>query len=148
MKKKGGRISLVLILAIIAVLIGVSVMYATTSGDSPESAGSKFMSALAKGDVDQLTDLSYVVNATPADIHQKWDFACHTAGPYYHFKWRANGAIIADQDTAALKIWYTKDANARGSYEDTFELPLIRVNGHWKVDVSSMDHSIYPAMPR
>jgi hypothetical protein len=122
--KLAGRVSVLAVLAIFAVIVGGAVIVLLTTGESPESAATSFLSALAKGDINELTNLSYMANQSPEEVKKKWDFAENVAGPYYRFAYRVTGSNQADANDA------------------------VKVGDKWKVDVRSVNIELFPALPR
>lgn len=132
----------------IAVLLGLAVLGVLLmfSGDNPMGAASRFMSALAKGDVDTLTKLSYYEG--PKDkLREQWEFACKEAGEYYLFRWRVQTARIHGEDRAAVLTWIERNLGP-SSFEEKIDLPMVKEDGAWKVDVRAIYRGMYPALPR
>lgn len=116
--------------------------------ESPDSAGAKFMFALAKGDSAKLTDLSYISGASKEDIKKQWDYATKVAAPHYLFAFRLNGSSQSSPDEASVKVMMFRNVGDPGSYEEKFELPMVRKEGRWLVDVAGINRGLYPALPR
>lgn len=145
--KQAGRVSLLSIIVIAAVLIGGAVLVLLHSSDSPESAAATFMTALAKGDVNTLTNLSYVTNETPDEIRKQWDFAENHAGKYYCFSWEMTSSLQSDASNAAISMQFVKNLGKPASYPETVNIPLVKDQGTWKVDVAAVDRTLFPALP-
>lgn len=108
------------------------------------------MTALAKGDVDTLTKMTYLgANTSEDQIRKEWNFACNTAGKHYVFMWRITSSMEQDPGkVGSVQMQVTRNANTPGSYEEGFQLPMLKVNGQWKVDVRGISRQMYPALPR
>lgn len=143
---QSGRVSLLGILGLASfVLIGALLFL---SRESLNSVGGRFMSALAKGDVDTLTKMSFLGKRTPEEIRNMWKFTVGTSGKYYNFRYRITSSRQADQNSGTVTMMFTKDADSPSAFEEKRELPLVKVNDDWKVDVANMSRDIYPGLPR
>jgi hypothetical protein len=134
------------LVGIICLVLLVPLFFASKRG--PENTAVDFMSALAKGDVDQLTKLSTIGNLPPDQVHKKWEDAINAA-KYYRFAWRITDVSSASDTSAAVEMQLRRNLNTReGEDEMPHELPLVKVNGEWKVPVDQMDRDIFPYLPR
>jgi len=140
------RISVVGALGVVAAVIFVGIL--ATGRESLGSVGGRFMSALAKGDVDTLTKMSYLGNEPEDQIRKEWDFAVNTAGKYYNFTFRITGSLQSNDKTGSVNMQLMRDATSAGSYEEVYELPLVKVGDDWKIDVKSISREMYPALPQ
>ena len=145
--KQAGRASVLTILVVAAVLLGGIVMLFARVGDSPETAAQNFMTALAKGDLDSLTKLSFLENQTPEQIRKQWDFAENTAGKYYRFTYAISGSSQPDPTDATVSMQFEKNAGDPAAYPEAVTIPLVKVGQEWKVDVAAMDRTLFPALP-
>lgn len=114
--------------------------------DSPTQAGNEFLVALAKGKVDDLVNDSYY-QGSKEDLRKQWEFATTEAGQYYRFLWRVKDERISSPTSASIQLGWVKNVGTPGAYEDNAELPMVKENGRWKVDVKAMSHDLYPALP-
>jgi len=135
-----------LVIAGLASLVVVAALFAF-GRDSAGDAAHDFMSALAKGDVDKLTELSYYPGASKDELKKKWDFTVHKAGKYYRFLGRIVNVTQTDNENAAAVMQITRNADG-GGYEEKFQLPLVKEGDEWKVDVRAISRSMYPGLPR
>jgi len=97
--------------------------------------------------VDRLCELSYF----PGDkekLRKQWEFAVNDAGKYYVYTWQFTGTTISDSDTAAVAMAFMANADQSGSPESKIQLPMVKENGVWKVDVKAITTEMYPALPR
>jgi hypothetical protein len=115
--------------------------------DSPTAVGNEFLVALAKGDVDTLVKDSYYPGSKE-ELRKQWEFATQEAGVHFRFTWRVKDERQSSDTSASIQLGWTKNAGSPASYEDGTELPMVKDNGTWKVDVRALDHDMYPALPR
>jgi hypothetical protein len=106
------------------------------------------MTALQKHDIDQLTELSAVPADQKGKLHKQWDFCLNTATPTYNFRWQFQYSAATGTDTEVVTVKMWKNADNPGSYDENFQVPLVKVDGRWKVDVYRMSSKFYPAIPR
>lgn len=148
--RESGKIGLLSLGAI--AIVGMIVASFFFAKDDPAAVGAQFMDALARHDVDKLTELSFVGKTDPAAaeaekkrIHDEWDFSVNTAGEHYGFSWRITGSTVATDDKATVTMQVNKIAST--GYDEKYELPLEKVNNKWMVDVAAISRSMFPAMP-
>lgn len=144
--RTAGRVSLLLIAGIACVLLVVVPFF--LAGDSPTSAASRFMILLAKGDAEGLTDMSYLGGTPREEMLKQWDFTVHDAAPYYRFTWNIHRTDLPNANSANVAIGVQRNAGTSGEYEENFGLPMIKVDGKWKVDVRGINREMYPDLPR
>jgi len=143
---RSGRVSLVGLFGLIVVIVAVGILF--FGRESLTTVGGRFMGALAKGDVDTLTKMTYLGNKSQEDIRKQWDFACNKAAKYYNFRWKIVAAGQADEKSGSVRMQVVRSADNPSSYEENFQLPLIKVGDEWKVDVKGISREMYPALPR
>lgn len=129
---------------IFAVLIGAFVF----AGQSVSHVGVQFLDALARGDVDKLTDLSDIPGRSREEIRKEWDFAVNTAGKYYRFEWKLDEGNEISPGLGSVRCQIRRNADNPGSYDEKFELPMHKVDGKWKVAVAEVSADVFPALPR
>lgn len=144
--RRRGRANWLVVLGLIGVV--VIVVLFLIGGRSATSVAAEFMSALGKHDVAKLTELSYMDGDTPEQVRKKWEYTTQVAAPYYRFKWQFLGESSAAPDTSAVRLWVWRDAQSPASYEEKFEIPMVKVDGKWKVDVRGLNRLMYPGLPR
>jgi hypothetical protein len=106
------------------------------------------MEALAKHDVDTLTKMTMMTGASQDNIRKQWDFSVNKAERYYEFGYRIESSAQANDHAASVKVQMTKDIDHPGSYEELMELPMVKVDGQWKVDVRALSRDFYNCLPR
>lgn len=145
--RRAGRISWILVAVIAGLIAFIGILF-VSSGDTPEAAGSKFMSALLNADADTLTKLSYMEGLSPEQIHQRWDYTLNRAAPHYRFVYNIDTSVRTGEQSAALKITFTRNVGQKDSSAENYQLPLVKVGNEWKVDVRSMNREMFPGLPR
>ena len=105
---------------------------------SPEEAAREFMNALAKGDVAKLTEMSYLPDpAKPVEEQWKDTFEKHAKN--YVFAWKMEGSV---------KILIVEIRVPDLHENDVANLPLIKRDGEWKIDLRSLTRTFFPGLPR
>ena len=146
MRFAGMRVNLMWLGAAIAVVLAAIFFFAGHGG--PTSTAEEFMQDLAKGDVAGLTDISYVRGSDKEALRKAYEFSTQEAGKNYSFMWRVKNESQADPNTASVQLAVIRNARSQASYEENFEIPLVRQNGKWLVDVGGVNALLYPALPR
>ncbi len=146
--KQSGRVSLVGLLGIFAVIV-ILVLF-LFSKESLGSIGGRFMQALANGDVETLTKMSYMGDTPEDKVRDEWKFATQVAGLHYRFVYRVTGFVQADENRGSVRIGITRNADQGGGYEENSALPMVKdaKSGLWKVDVRAINREMYPGLPR
>jgi hypothetical protein len=140
-----GRINVFVPFAILMVAMVAVVLFFSKS--SPTAAGSSFMDALVRGDVNELTELSYLGNTPKSEIQKEWEFATQVAGKHYDFSWSITASTtLGDSGSVQLSVY--RNFGNPGAYPENFSLPMTLVNGQWKVDVANVSRELYPGLPR
>lgn len=143
--KRSGRASLVIV--ILVALVAAVVVLFIMAGDSPSGVAGRFLTALAKGDTKTLTELTYMEGKTPDQIKEAWD-QTKAVTKYWQFQWKIQDSKDQDADNATVVLAWTKNSSSPSSYEEKYELPLLKRDGKWKVDVRGISREMYPALPR
>ena len=116
--------------------------------ESVGTVGTRFMDALARGDVETLTKMSYIGDRPEAEIRKDWDFAVNNAGRHYRFAWKFLGSEQTGPEAGNVRLDIQRNLDKGGSYDEKFQLPLIKVGDVWKIDVRSVSRDMFPALPR
>jgi hypothetical protein len=143
--RNSGRVNLFALFAVVAVVMIAIVVFFSKS--SPGTAGGAFMDALVRGDVNELTNLSYISNTDPSEIKKEWTFATQVAGKHYNFAWTIT-ASTAQGDSGSVQLSVQRNFGTPGAYPENFALPMTMVNGQWKVDVANLSRELYPGLPK
>ena len=148
--RESGKIGILTVAAIVIVgMIFVSFLF---TKEDPASVGSQFMDALARHDVDKLTELSLVGKTDPSKaeaernkLRDQWKFCVETAGEHYSFAWKITGSNNATEDHATVIVQINK-GGANG-YDEKYELPLEKVSNKWLVEVRGISKTMFPGLP-
>lgn len=143
---RSGKASWVMVagLAGVALVVGIFIL----GGDSPSSVAGKFMTALSLGNVDQLTELSYLPGEDKSKVSQQWDYAVNVSGKYYRFKFAIRSDRIISDTEAAVSISMWRNYFSGIAYDEKFELPMVKDHGKWLVDVRGINRELFPGLPR
>lgn len=146
MNRQSGKVHIITILGALCGLMIVGLLF--FSRESPQTVAGAFMGALGRGDVDTLVKLSYAPDRDKDELRSQWEFAVKEAGPYFRFTYDIKGVKEADDKTAAVRMIYWPNVDDPASYEQNYDLPMVKEDGKWKVDVLSITSKMYPALPR
>lgn len=142
--RRAGRVSpLFLGVVLAAVALAILLLYGQ---EGPAAAGSRFMDALARGDVKTLAETSYVPGKSPEELRKAWEFTT-AAGKHYLFHWEITSSSQVNDHDATVRLAVQRNFGP-GSYDENYGLPLHKVDGKWKVDASGISREMYPALPR
>ena len=144
--KQSGRVSILMLASIVSVVFITAILL--FSKESVSSVGTRFLDALERHDVDTLTKMSMMSGTSPEQIHKEWDQCVNHAGKYYTFAYHVEGASQSGDNLGSVRFRLIKDADRPGAYDEAVELPMVKVDGEWKVDVRSMSHELFPGLPR
>lgn len=144
--RQSGKASIITILSIAAILLIVGLL--AFSRESLGSVGGRFMEALRTGNVDQLTKMSYLGTMPEDQMRKQWDFAVNHAGKYYKFGYRITAAKDIDGKSGTVMMQVLRNAISPGAYEESFQLPMVKVGDEWKVDVRALSRELYVALPK
>jgi hypothetical protein len=139
-----GKVHWLVALGIVGILVLAAIML--TGGESPQSRGAAFMSALAEGDAKKLASLSYVEGMSDAEIEAEWEETV-SRSKYYRFMWRPLSMVQQDQEQAAMKMFMVRNPGP-SSYEENFQISLQKVDGKWKVLPNTLSREAFPFLPR
>lgn len=140
-----GKISATLIV-IVAFVIGLVAM-SLRPNESPTLAGAQFMAALAEGDAEALTELSYRDDLSKEEMLEMWTYTTQVVAVYFTFTYGITGESKPSEDTAVVSMDYAKRAGMSGSYDERYELPMKLVDGKWKVEVFALNRKMFPGLP-
>lgn len=143
MLRVAGRIHWLTIAALVGVLAMAAVLL--SGGDDAQVRAATFMSALARGDAQKLAESTYVQGKSEAEILEAWKKTVEDA-KYYRFKYRILG-IQPTGDSAVVRMHVWRSYRP-GSYEENFQLDLVRQDGKWKVRGNGISREMYPFLPR
>ncbi|MBX3119912.1 MAG: DUF4878 domain-containing protein [Fimbriimonadaceae bacterium] len=141
---RAGRLNIVLALGLASVIVLAVLLVMTRS--SPSVTVGNFLTALAKADVDQLVELSHY-DGDKAELRKQWEFCVKEAAPHVRFVWTMVGSREISDTSASVNILWTKDLGNQG-YEKRYEIPCVKEDGQWKVDIVAVARDMFPALPR
>lgn len=144
--KIAGRASPVLIMGVLSVVVFVGVLF--TGGGTPTSTASSFMVALGKRDIDTLVELSALDGKTPEELREAWKYSTETVGKHYRFAFNILASREANETTSTVTMHVFRNADMSSTYAEKFELPLVKVDGKWLVEVRGINRQMYPGLPR
>ncbi|MCX7799182.1 MAG: hypothetical protein N2109_02445 [Fimbriimonadales bacterium] len=144
--RQSGRVHWMVAVAVALLVAIVALIF--FAGESPAVVTGRFLYALQLRDVDTLTELSYVPEGDAGHIRDDWDFTVNVANPNYRFTYRVLHVKELGGSDAVATVEMKKDAFSPAAYEENFQLPLVRKDGKWKVDVYNLSRKMYPALPR
>lgn len=145
--RQHGRVNLVALIGVSTLLLLGAALGSALLRESLSSSASKFMDALARGDAETLTDLTYRGDSSREQILDQWKFATQVAGKHYMFRWQILDEKQTDEDQGTVQMFIWRNYGP-SSYEEKYGLELRREEGKWKVDVSGIARNMYPALPR
>ena len=148
--RQSGKISLLSVaVAAIFVMIIASLFLAK---EDPQAVGAQFMDALARHDVDKLTELSFTGKTDPQEVaaekkklHDQWDFCVNVAGQHFGFLWKVSAATLATDNHGSVTVMLTKAGPS--SYEEKYELPLEKEGGRWVIDAGAISRNMFTGLP-
>lgn len=142
--RAGIKLNLIVVFGVLG-LAAIAILL-VLSQNSPDVAGEQFMKALAKKDVNKLVELSYMENPS-APLKDQWADTVNNKARTYVFLWVWESSR-RQGDEAVLLVHLIEFKGPVQSDSETFELPLVRKEGKWKVDLRSLSRKFFPALPR
>ncbi len=142
MNRRSGKIHWMYAVGLLGILVIVAFFF--RMGETPSSAGTKFMDALARGDAKTLTELSYAEGEPAESVQKKWEYTLAYPAKHYVFRWQTK----ADQGINAEQATYIVDLDRQAGYLEPFEIPMVKDQGRWKVDLYQLDRTMFPGLPR
>lgn len=146
MRLVAGKVS-VTVIVIVAFLVGLVAMM-LVSGDTPTTTAAQFMKALEDGDYKTLAAMSYGGEVPQSVLEEQWEYTMTVAAPHFQFTYEIKGETQPSRDSAIVWMMFTKNVASGGSYAERFDLPMVRTEDGWKVDVFSMNRDMFPGLPR
>lgn len=144
--KQAGKTSVITIFGILgAVTIGILMFFGQ---ESPSTACTRFLDALARGDVDAVVKNSFMAGVDDAKAKESWTYTLKTAAPYYRFGWEILNTKTASDTKASVEINFVRNIGSDMAYPERFGIPMEKKDGTWKVDVRSLPRKIFPSFPR
>ncbi|HVL39521.1 MAG TPA: hypothetical protein VM328_09045 [Fimbriimonadaceae bacterium] len=144
--RESGRLSLLPVLGVIFAIVIVALLF--VSGENPSTAAREFMNALATSDIETLTKRSYIEGNSREEIKKKWEFTMNEVAPYYRFAWQVRSHKQVADDQATVNLGFVRGVGSLSAYEEKFELPMVRKDGEWLVDLRGIERKKFPGLPR
>lgn len=143
---RSGRFNPFIVVGVICILILIPLFVVSRRG--PENDAADFLTALGKGDVDQLAKLSVIGNHNLDERKKLWQQTVD-ASKYFTFTWRISDVANVTPDRAAVTIQERRALELRlGEDEEPHMITMVKTPEGWKVLVDGMDREIYPYLPR
>jgi hypothetical protein len=140
------RFNFVILLGLVGLAVVLLLVFMDEAG--PERAAHDFMQALAKKDIDKLTELTYLEERTAEEIRPQWDFALNKAAKHFMFLYGIDGVQKLGDDRAVAKITLIEFRGPAASEIEPVEVAMIKHEGMWKVDLTSTSRRFFPALPK
>jgi hypothetical protein len=70
------------------------------------------------------------------------------AGKDYSFRWSITGEMQTDDNDGTVRLQVERNFGSGASYPENFQLPMVKVNGQWKVEVNGISREMYPGLPQ
>jgi hypothetical protein len=140
-----GRANWIVIVGLLG-LLAIGALF-ILGGESPTSVGARFMAALGEGRASELATMSYMPGLSPEEKRARWERTVRF-GKHYRFRWEIVSERMSDADTASVRMRVWRNAMDPMSYEEPLELPMVKRDGKWLVDVRGLNRDLYPALPR
>lgn len=131
--------------AVVAIVAGALIFILAGSG--PQGVAQEFLVALANQDGKTLVKTSYLEGLTDDQALQQWQKTLDRT-LYYRFTWRIKSAVVSSDNSASVALDFYRNASRSSGYAENYALPLVKVDGKWKVDVRQINRTMYPALPR
>jgi hypothetical protein len=144
MRKTSGRIHWMFAVGAVGIVLVAVILLST--GGTPTSAGIRFLNALGSGDVNTLVEAGRIAEKSAEEEKEAWEFTLDVA-QHYRFKYAVLGELNPSPDRATLRLNVWRN-HGPASYEEPFDLPMVKEDGKWLVDVKAMSREMFPALPR
>lgn len=143
---QSGRVNIVVIVAVaFLVMLGSLTMF---SQERPSAVAANFMLSLANMDAEKLTDLSYAQGTSREELLKKWKYTTEVVARDFTFTYDIKGENPIDEDSSNVWMMYRIHAGMDGSFDERFELPMVKTKDGWKVDVYAISRDMFPGLPR
>jgi hypothetical protein len=143
--RERGRASIITIGGIVSAILIVALFF--LAKESPSTAAARFLDALARTDAKTLAQNSFIEGKSEADLEKAWEKTLYVTR-YFKFGWRIAGQQEQSDNRAAVIVFVIPDLEKPDAYEQKQELPMVRQDGHWRVDLRRLSRAFYPALPK
>jgi len=145
--KRAGKVSPLILGGVIGVIALLALIFLMQTTDSAGLRVDKFLTALGKADVKGIMATSTFGDEPAEVVRAKWE-KCLERTEFYRFSWLIKSTSSTSPDEGNVSVEMYKDAGNISTYPSKAEIPVVRINNEWYVDVRAMDREIYPALPR
>lgn len=145
-RNASGRVSIPLLIAVVCLVV-TGLVIANARTEDEVKAGKEWLYAFGEGNLDRITELSFMDGLTPEQKRAEWKKTLDRA-KYYTYVWNVKRSVKTTDTEATITLGFWRNATKGGSYEEKYELPLRKVDGKWLVDVRGISRSMFPALPR
>lgn len=145
--KRAGRVSPILILGVLGFVGIIAVLVLTRTGTTPAQRVSEFFAALGDGDVETVLKVSTFGDEPDDVMRPKWQKTIERT-KYYRFALQIKDTNYSTPEEATVAIDMYQNIMNPGVTSKRIQIPVVKVNGEWKVDARSINRQTYPALPR
>lgn len=144
---RAGKVSPLVVLGVAGVLGLAGMLFFLQGRETPGVRVQKFLTGLAKGNVDEVMAVSKFGDQPDETVRKKWEVCLHRS-EYFRFYWKILETFNPSPDEAIVAINIYTGAAANEATEKRYQIPMIKDNGEWFVDAQSLNRDIFPALPR
>jgi len=144
---EGGSASTNLIVVFGIAGLAAILLLLTLAQQSPQEAANEFIEALATKDVDKLTEMSYL-ESPQTPLKEQWDIAVNERAKNFVFMWLYESSRQSSPEEAVVRLTLVEFRGPEQKETEPYEIPLIKRDGRWKIDLASLTRKFFPALPR
>lgn len=145
--KRAGKVSPLVILGVLGFVGILAVLLLTRTGTSPAQRVSQFFTALGKADIDTVLESSTFGERPDEEMRPKWE-QCLERSKYYRFAMQIKETTYTNDEEATVAVDMYQNVTNVNIASKRFQIPVVKINGEWKVDARSLTRQAYPALPR
>ncbi|MBA3725209.1 MAG: hypothetical protein H0W86_01850 [Armatimonadetes bacterium] len=145
LQRGSARMNLIVVLGIAG--LAAILLLLTLTQQSPQEATNEFMEALATKNVNRLAEMSYLESPrTP--LKEQWDVAVNERAKNFVFIWHFESSRQPSPEEAVVRLTLVEFRGPEPKDSEPYEIPLLKRDGQWKVDLASLTRKFFPALPR
>lgn len=133
-------------LAAVAAIVAAVLIFVLASA-GPQGVAQEFLIALANQDTKGLVRTSYLEGLDDEKAAKEWEKTLDRA-EYYRFTWQMKSSVVSSDTTASVAIDFYRNAARASGYAENYAIPMLKINGKWKVDVRQINRTMFPGLPR
>ncbi len=145
--KRAGKVSPLVILGVVGFVGILAVVLLTRTGTSPAQRVSQFFTALGKGDIETVLQTSTFGEQPDEEMRPKWQQTLDRS-KYYRFAMQIKETTYTNDEEATVAVEMYQNVTNINVASKRFQIPVVKINGEWKVDARSLTRQAYPALPR